>query len=103
MWTQVTKVTRVFRDKFPKDAQYDTVISVIRQEYNLNPDASHCLFFFRIVDFSIVSYVLNNRKYVGATRIYLGINRYWCKYIKYLNKLKNHFVEFHFHQLNIYL
>ena len=43
MWTQVTKVTRVFRDKFPKDAQYDTVISVIRQEYNLNPDASHCL------------------------------------------------------------
>ena len=43
MWTHVTKVTRVFRDKFPKDAQYDTVISVIRQEYNLNPDASHCL------------------------------------------------------------
>ena len=108
MWTQVTKVTRVFRDKFPKDAQYDTVISVIRQEYNLNPDASHCLVDMqnRIVDrhdFSIVSYVHNNRKYVGATRIYLGINRYWCKYIKYLNKLKNHFVEFHFHQLNIYL
>ena len=109
MWTQVTKVTRVFRDKFPKDAQYDTVISVFRQEYNLNPDASHCLVDMqnRIVDrhdFSIVSYVHNNRKYVGATRIYLGINRYWCKYIKYLNKLKNHFVEFHFHQLkNIYL
>ena len=89
MWTQVTKVTRVFRDKFPKDAQYDTVISVIRQ-YNLNPDASHCLVDMqnRIVDrhdFSIVSYVHNNRKYVGATRIYLGINRYWYKYIKYLN------------------
>ena len=108
MWTQVTKVTRVFRDKFPKYTQYDTVISVIRQEYNLNPDASHCLVDMqnRIVDrqdFSIVSYVQNNRKYIGATRIYLGINMYWCKYIKYLNKLNNHFVEFHFRQLNIYL
>ena len=69
MWTQVTKVTRVFRDKFPKYTQYDTVISVIRQEYNLNPDAAHCLVDMqnRIVDrqdFSIVSYVQNNRKYM---------------------------------------
>ena len=71
MWTQVTKVTRVFRDAFPKDAQYD----VIRQEYNLNPDASHCLVDMQNIivdrhDFSIVSYVHNNRNYVGATRIY---------------------------------
>ena len=77
--------------------------------HNLNPDASHCLVDMQNIivdrhDFPIVSYVHNNRKYVGATRIYLGINRYWCKYIKYLNKLKNHFVEFHsVHQLNIYL
>ena len=96
MWTQVTKVTRVFRDKFLKDAQYDTVISVIRQEYNLNPDASHCLVDMQNIivdrqDFSIVSYVHNNRKYVGATRIYLGINRYWCKIYQVFEQIKKSF------------
>lgn len=73
--------TSPVRKQFKHDANYGTVLADLKSEFHKNTDVVNkyvlVSMFNQIVqnvsDFSIYSYVQSHKKYIGATRLYLGL------------------------------